>query len=275
MPAIILTSKLCPKNMESTVYALLAGFQNFGQSIAQSLGLALQDILGIHAVSVNRTSAADPCSLRCCDVTPLVAGWRACADFRVSVLPCVCAVCARAYVRCVCTAAPRSWPHHQEPHPVCTMCRFQVEGGPCNFDNLPLAIGISHIVRLPFRARKRANAQTHDARRNPRALSILHAAVGRPVSFLRVCCRVDAQARGKAGVRVWTTGAFFAVRPRACPSSLFNVLAVLPAAPAAFGRALHLHSHPGRAHDRQHHRGHGGVGSWPPCERRRWRRRLA
>ena len=27
MPAIILTSKLCPKNMESTVYALLAGFQ--------------------------------------------------------------------------------------------------------------------------------------------------------------------------------------------------------------------------------------------------------
>merc|ERR1740117_2879218 len=59
--------------MESTVYALLAGFQNFGQSIAQSLGLALSDILGIHAV----------------------------------------------------------------------------EGGPCNFDNLPWAIGISHII-LPL-----------------------------------------------------------------------------------------------------------------------------
>jgi len=73
MPAIILTSKLCPKNMESTVYALLAGFQNFGQSIAQSLGLALSDILGIRAV----------------------------------------------------------------------------EGGPCTFDNLPLAIGISHII-LPL-----------------------------------------------------------------------------------------------------------------------------
>jgi hypothetical protein len=38
MPGIVLTSKLCPKNMESTVYALLAGFQNFGQSVASSLG---------------------------------------------------------------------------------------------------------------------------------------------------------------------------------------------------------------------------------------------
>ena len=29
MPAIVLTSKLCPKDVEATVYALLAGFQNF------------------------------------------------------------------------------------------------------------------------------------------------------------------------------------------------------------------------------------------------------
>ena len=31
MAGVILTSKLCPREMESTVYAVLAGFQNFGQ----------------------------------------------------------------------------------------------------------------------------------------------------------------------------------------------------------------------------------------------------
>ena len=31
MPMVVLTSKLCPSKMESTVYALLAGYQNFGQ----------------------------------------------------------------------------------------------------------------------------------------------------------------------------------------------------------------------------------------------------
>jgi hypothetical protein len=33
MPAVLLTSKLCPKEIESTTYALLAGFQNFGQQV--------------------------------------------------------------------------------------------------------------------------------------------------------------------------------------------------------------------------------------------------
>ena len=31
MPAVILTSKLCPIGIEATMFALLAGFQNFGQ----------------------------------------------------------------------------------------------------------------------------------------------------------------------------------------------------------------------------------------------------
>ena len=39
MPPVVLTSKLCPKNMESTMYALLAGFQNFGQQVAKSIGV--------------------------------------------------------------------------------------------------------------------------------------------------------------------------------------------------------------------------------------------
>lgn len=31
MAGVVLTSKLCPRELESTVYALLAGYQNFGQ----------------------------------------------------------------------------------------------------------------------------------------------------------------------------------------------------------------------------------------------------
>lgn len=47
MPAIVLTSKLCPTGVESTVYALLAGFQNFGASVASALGVLAIDIGGI------------------------------------------------------------------------------------------------------------------------------------------------------------------------------------------------------------------------------------
>jgi hypothetical protein len=47
MPGIVLTSKLCPKHMESTVYAMLAGFQNFGQSIAATLGVALTSAMKV------------------------------------------------------------------------------------------------------------------------------------------------------------------------------------------------------------------------------------
>ena len=35
MPGVVLTSKLCPKHVEATTYALLAGFQNFGQQVAR------------------------------------------------------------------------------------------------------------------------------------------------------------------------------------------------------------------------------------------------
>lgn len=47
LPAIVLTSKLCPIGVESTVYALLAGFQNFGQSLSSSLGVLALDEGGI------------------------------------------------------------------------------------------------------------------------------------------------------------------------------------------------------------------------------------
>ena len=47
MPAVILTSKLCPKGMEATVYALLAGFQNFGHAISRSVGVYFIEAFGI------------------------------------------------------------------------------------------------------------------------------------------------------------------------------------------------------------------------------------
>ena len=49
MPMVVLTSKLCPPGMEATVYAILAGFQNFGGSVSAAVGLALTSQFGIHA----------------------------------------------------------------------------------------------------------------------------------------------------------------------------------------------------------------------------------
>lgn len=39
MPTVVLISKLCPKDVESTTYALLAGFANFGQQVSRTLGV--------------------------------------------------------------------------------------------------------------------------------------------------------------------------------------------------------------------------------------------
>ena len=54
MPPVVLTSKLCPKNMESTVYALLAGFQNFGQQVAKSIG--------VYMIGRYRIKTEEPCN---------------------------------------------------------------------------------------------------------------------------------------------------------------------------------------------------------------------
>ena len=41
MPAVILLSKLCPKGMEATLYALMAGYSNLGQAMSNSIGSLL------------------------------------------------------------------------------------------------------------------------------------------------------------------------------------------------------------------------------------------
>jgi len=47
MPAVVLTSKLVPKGLESTTYALLAGFQNFGGVVSSQLGIYATEFAGI------------------------------------------------------------------------------------------------------------------------------------------------------------------------------------------------------------------------------------
>lgn len=47
MPAVVLTSKVCPKGMEASVYALLASYQNLGSNVARTLGVELIDKLHI------------------------------------------------------------------------------------------------------------------------------------------------------------------------------------------------------------------------------------
>lgn len=47
MPAVVLTAASCPKGMEATVYALLAGFQNFGSGVARGIGVGLLEKLGV------------------------------------------------------------------------------------------------------------------------------------------------------------------------------------------------------------------------------------
>jgi len=47
-PAVILTSKLCTAGNESTIYAILAGFQNLGMAISLVVGTVLADSFGVH-----------------------------------------------------------------------------------------------------------------------------------------------------------------------------------------------------------------------------------
>jgi len=47
MPMALLSSRLCPRGAEATVYAILAGFQNFGSNVGSVVGVWLTEVLGI------------------------------------------------------------------------------------------------------------------------------------------------------------------------------------------------------------------------------------
>eukprot|EP01060_Flectonema_neradi_P007439 TRINITY_DN15185_c0_g1_i2.p1 TRINITY_DN15185_c0_g1~~TRINITY_DN15185_c0_g1_i2.p1 ORF type:complete len:581 (+),score=57.39 TRINITY_DN15185_c0_g1_i2:85-1827(+) len=49
MPAVVLTSKLCPPGYEAMVYAVLGGFQNFGSLVSSTGGRVLASSVGLNA----------------------------------------------------------------------------------------------------------------------------------------------------------------------------------------------------------------------------------
>jgi hypothetical protein len=54
MPGVVILSQLCPKGMEATMYALLAGCHNLGNTVAQSTGAYL-----LHLLDCNPSGAAN------------------------------------------------------------------------------------------------------------------------------------------------------------------------------------------------------------------------
>lgn len=47
MPGVVLLSQMCPKGMEATMYALLAGCHNLGNTLSEYLGAYILEILGV------------------------------------------------------------------------------------------------------------------------------------------------------------------------------------------------------------------------------------
>jgi len=47
MPQVVMLAYLCPKGMEATMYALLAGCHNLGNSIASNLGAFMLEMLSV------------------------------------------------------------------------------------------------------------------------------------------------------------------------------------------------------------------------------------
>ena len=66
MPSVVLTSKVCPKGLESTIYALLAGMQNMGQNVSQSIGAYMISAIGVRTVC--KPSIEEECD---CDFSAL------------------------------------------------------------------------------------------------------------------------------------------------------------------------------------------------------------
>ena len=48
MPMVLLTAMLCKTGSESTVYAVLAAFQNFGVAVGTTYGAVLQEVMNVH-----------------------------------------------------------------------------------------------------------------------------------------------------------------------------------------------------------------------------------
>mmetsp|Transcript_28609 Transcript_28609/g.66872 ORF Transcript_28609/g.66872 Transcript_28609/m.66872 type:complete len:587 (-) Transcript_28609:74-1834(-) len=87
MPVVVLISKLCPKDMESTTYAVLAGFSNFGQQVASTLGIVFITGYGIKSEVTTKCSAtgATGCTL---NVTAIDESGNVCPALDCFEIPC-------------------------------------------------------------------------------------------------------------------------------------------------------------------------------------------
>eukprot|EP00668_Euglena_longa_P017346 GGOE01021738.1.p1 GENE.GGOE01021738.1~~GGOE01021738.1.p1 ORF type:complete len:320 (-),score=80.87 GGOE01021738.1:408-1367(-) len=70
MPSMVLFSKLCPKGVESSVFALLAGFTNFGNVVSSYAGSYVLDVLGLGTIGMGQvddfSNAWKACLLNAC-----------------------------------------------------------------------------------------------------------------------------------------------------------------------------------------------------------------
>merc|ERR1719326_1253045 len=57
MPGVVITSQLCPKGMEATMYALLAGCHNLGNTISSNCGAYVLLLLGCSPSGADGESA--------------------------------------------------------------------------------------------------------------------------------------------------------------------------------------------------------------------------
>jgi len=79
MPAVLLTSRLCPRGAEATVYSILAGFQNFGGQIASVLGVTLADRMDI--ITTGAVQKGAECNFEKLSLAVIIAHMA---------LPCIC-----------------------------------------------------------------------------------------------------------------------------------------------------------------------------------------
>jgi hypothetical protein len=57
MPGVVLLSQMCPKGMEATMYALLAGCHNLGNTLSEYLGAYILEILGVNPAGLDNEGA--------------------------------------------------------------------------------------------------------------------------------------------------------------------------------------------------------------------------
>merc|ERR1719164_228452 len=57
MPGVVLLSQMCPKGMEATMYALLAGCHNLGNTLSEYMGAYVLELLEIKPSGADNESA--------------------------------------------------------------------------------------------------------------------------------------------------------------------------------------------------------------------------